>query len=128
MKYNKKNKFAIRSRLKSFVFAFRGIFFAFKSGHNLWIQSLIGLLVILAGIWFDVNKTEWLILLICIGMVISAEIVNTAIEKMVDLISPDFNTKAGQIKDLAAGAVLVLSIAAAVIGLLIFIPRLMNLL
>lgn len=128
MKYNKKNKFSIRSRLKSFVFAFRGIFLGFKSGHNLWIQSLVGLLVILAGIWFEVNKTEWLILLICIGMVISAEIVNTAIEKMVDLISPDFNTKAGQIKDLAAGAVLVLSITAAVIGLLIFIPRLMNLL
>ena len=128
MKKPSDTNFSLKSRIKSFGFAFRGIFTAFKSGYNLWIQSFVGLLVILAGIWLEVNKIEWLILLICIGMVLSAEIVNTAIENLVDLVSPDYNKKAGQVKDLAAGAVLVLSITAAVIGLLIFIPRLMNLL
>jgi len=118
----------MRNRLRSFGFAFRGIFSAFNSGHNLWIQSVVGLLVILAGMWLEVSRTEWLILIICIGMVLSAEIVNTAIEKLVDLVSPEYNKKAGQVKDLAAGAVLLLSITAAVIGLLIFIPRILNVL
>jgi diacylglycerol kinase (ATP) len=128
MKKPETNNFSLKSRLNSFGFAFRGIFLAFKSGYNLWIQSCVGILVILAGIWLEVNKTEWLILIICIGMVLSAEIFNTAIEKLVDHVSPDYNKKAGQVKDLAAGAVLLLSITAAVIGLIIFIPRLINLL
>jgi len=123
-----KSKHWMRNRLRSFGFAFRGIFSAFKSGHNLWIQSVVGLLVILAGMWLEVSRTEWLILIICIGLVLSAEVVNTAIEKLVDLVSPDYNKKAGQVKDLAAGAVLLLSITAAVIGLLIFIPRILNVL
>jgi diacylglycerol kinase (ATP) len=128
MKKQKTNNFSLISRIRSFGFAFQGIFSAYQSGHNLWIQSFVGMLVILAGIWLEVSKTEWLILIICIGMVLSAEIFNSSIEKLVDLVSPDYNKKAGRIKDLAAGAVLMLSITAAVIGLLIFIPRLINLL
>lgn len=128
MKKPADTNFSLKSRINSFGFAFRGIVLAFKSGHNLWVQSFVGLLVLLAGMWFEVSRIEWLILIICIGMVLSAEIVNTAIEKLVDLVSPNYNKKAGQVKDLAAGAVLLLSITAAVIGLFIFIPRILNLL
>lgn len=123
----KNNSISIRSRLKSFVFAFNGILLSFKLGHNIWVQSVIGMLVVLAGFWLGISIAEWLFVVLAIGMVLSAEVFNTAIELLVDFVSPEHNKKAGEVKDLAAGAVLLASIAAAVIGLLIFIPRLINL-
>jgi diacylglycerol kinase (ATP) len=116
----------MKNRLASFKFAFNGIRLMFKSGPNFIIQLLIAILVISAGIYFQITTYEWTIILICIGGVLSAEIFNTAIEKMVDHLSPEKNKYAGEIKDLAAGAVLLFSIITAIIGIIIFYPYLIH--
>jgi undecaprenol kinase len=104
---------------KSFSYAFNGLRLAFKDNH-MKVHVLIALLVIGAGFFFHITQTEWLVCCIVIGLVISLEVVNTAIEHFVDLVEPNHNPKAGAIKDLAAGAVLVAAIAAVVCGALIF--------
>lgn len=78
--------------------------------------------VIIAGIVLGITRTEWIMVVMCIGTVIAAELFNTAIEKLVDLVSPERHPVAGQVKDIAAGAVLICAVAAAIIGLIIFIP------
>ena len=80
------------------------------------------LAVIIAGIVLGITRTEWIMVVMCIGTVIAAELFNTAIEKLVDLVSPERHPVAGQVKDIAAGAVLICAVAAAIIGLIIFIP------
>jgi diacylglycerol kinase (ATP) len=116
----------MKNRIASFKFAFNGIRLMFKSGPNFIIQLLIAILVISAGIYFQITVYEWTIILICVGSVLSAEIFNTAIEKMVDHLSPEKNKYAGEIKDLAAGAVLLFSIITAIIGIIIFYPYLIH--
>lgn len=117
-----------KRRLLSFNFAWKGIVETYRKGTNIWIQTLIGVLAIVAGIWLDISMAEWLFITFAIGLVISAEIFNTAIELLVDFVSPAHHEKAGRIKDLAAGAVLIAALTSAVIGLLIFIPRLIKIL
>ncbi len=119
-------KFSIKSRMRSFGYAFRGIFRAFSTEHNLWIQGSIAILVIVAGFYFEISQIEWLGIILAIGLVFSAELMNTAVENIVDFISPDFNRKAGHAKDAAAGAVLMAAITAAVIGCLVFIPHIID--
>ena len=77
-------------------------------------------------ILFRHHSTEWCIVVICFGVVLAAEGFNTAIERLVDLVSPEFHPVAGDVKDVAAGAVLICAIAAAIIGCIIFVPYLMN--
>ena len=105
--------------LKSFVYALKGIKISL-SQRNTRIHFLCALMVVLAGLCFSITLTEWLILLLCIGIVISLEIINTAIETLVDLVSPNYHELAGKVKDLAAGAVLLFSIISAIVGILIF--------
>ncbi|MEJ2595830.1 MAG: diacylglycerol kinase family protein [bacterium] len=119
-------KFSIISRVRSFGYAFRGIFRAFSTEHNLWIQGTIAILVIIAGFSFDISHIEWLGVVLAIGLVFSAELMNTAVEQIVDFISPDFNRKAGYVKDAAAGAVLIAAITSAIIGCLVFIPYIID--
>lgn len=109
--------------LHSFSHAFRGIRSFLITEQNGRIHLAISFLVILAGWYYEINHTEWIIITLCIGMVISAELINTAIEKLCDHNEPDWHQNIKRIKDLAAGGVLVISVAAAVAGLLIFIPR-----
>ena len=116
-------KFSISKRMKSFKFAFRGISVFIKTQHNVWIHLSAAFIVIVLGVIFNVNFYEWCLLIFAIGFVLTAEIFNTAIEYFVDLISPEFNKKAGLIKDLAAGGVLISAITAAIIGLIIFLPK-----
>jgi len=116
----------MKNRIASFKYALHGIRLIFKSGPNFIIQLLIAILVISAGIYFQITAYEWTIILICIGGVLSAEIFNTAIEKMVDHLSPEKNKYAGEIKDLAAGAVLLFSSITAIIGIIIFYPYLIH--
>lgn len=120
---NPDNKFSIKKRLLSFKFAFRGILHAVSTQHNLIIHFIATLIVISLGIILKINATEWCLIVICIGLVISAELFNTAIEYLTDLISPAHSQKAGNIKDMAAGAVLICAIAASIIGLMIFLPK-----
>jgi diacylglycerol kinase len=104
--------------LKSFSYAFKGIASALKQ-RNMKIIFISAILTIIAGVFLKVSSRDWPILLICIGLVISLEMMNCAIEGIVDLIHPQFGEKAGRIKDIAAGAVLVSSIISFIIGIII---------
>ena len=105
--------------LKSFSYAFKGLVYSLKQ-RNMKIIFSCAILTILTAFFFKVNSNDWCILLICIGLVIALEMINTAIEGLVDLVSPDYNEKAGRIKDLAAGAVLVVSFVSMIVGIAIF--------
>jgi diacylglycerol kinase (ATP) len=118
------DRFSIKKRLLSFRFAAKGILWMFKTQHNSRIHLVATILVIISGFVFRVSSGEWCILILAIGLVLAAEAINSSIESLVDLINPGFNDKAGKIKDLAAGGVLIAAIAAALAGLLIFIPKL----
>ena len=106
--------------LKSFIYATQGLRAAFKDQRNLKIQLLVALLVINAGFFFRIESWEWCVILICIGLVIGFELMNSAIESLVDLVTRERNPLAGKVKDIAAGAVLVVSISALIVGLIIF--------
>ena len=109
--------------INSFKYAFTGIFSALKTEKNLKIHISIATLVIIFGIIFKISKLDWVICLIGIMTVISSELINTAIENTVDLITKEKNEQAKIAKDVEAGAVLVSAIAAAIIGLMIFVPK-----
>lgn len=114
--------FNIRKRAKSFVFAFRGIVSFVREEHNAWIHCSAVILVTIGGIYFRITKEEWMAVVLCFGMVLAAEGFNTAIERLVNLVSPEYHPLAGNVKDIAAGAVLICAVAAAIIGSIIFIP------
>lgn len=110
------------SFVSSFRYAFSGIIYALVTERHMKIHSLIACLVIISGFYFGITKIEWLILLLTIVVVISLEMVNTAIEKVVDLVTDEYHQLAKYAKDVAAGAVLVAAIFAVVIGCIIFVP------
>lgn len=110
--------------IKSFQYAFQGIWFCVKSERNMKIHVGAAVIVILGGAYVHVTKMEWLILLTMIGGVMSLEMVNTALEKAIDLATEKRHPLAKVGKDAAAGAVLLFSCVAIVIGLIIFIPYL----
>ena len=118
-----REKFSIRKRAHSFVYAFRGIFYTLRTQHNIWIQLALMLLALVLGFVYDITRMEWIAIAAVSGLVLSLEIVNTAIETFLDARYPEQDKKIGLVKDLAAGAVLMASIAALVVGLLIFIPK-----
>ncbi len=114
--------------ISSFKYAFQGMFSALKTERNLKIHVTIMILVIIAGIVLKISKIEWIICIILFGLVIGGEMLNSAIETVVDIAMPDINLKAKFAKDAAAGAVLVFAIASAIIGFMIFGPKLIALL
>jgi diacylglycerol kinase len=109
--------------LKGFGYAFCGLAYAFKTQLNFKIHCLVGIIVILLGLYTNLRWAEWLWILFAIAIVIIVELLNTAIEVLVDLISPHQHPKAGAIKDLSAAAVLVSALLALAIGLFIFVPK-----
>ena len=118
--------FSIQARLKSFVYAFEGVMYFIKHEAQALIHLIAIVAVIGAGYWFNISLTEWIAVIFAIGIVVAAEMLNTAIEKLTDMVSPEFNLKAKVVKDLAAGAVLVASLVAVVVGLIVFLPRLIE--
>ena len=122
-KETSKQSFSIVRRLKSFGYAFNGLKHAVFTQHNMWIHLIAVVLVVLFAFLLKVSPTECLLLVFAIGLVISAEIFNSAIELLTDLVNPEKHPKAGLVKDLAAGAVLVAATTAFIIGLLIFAPK-----
>ena len=112
-----------RKLLSSFSNAFSGILLLFKSQVNAQIELGITLMLIIAGFVFGISTAEWLVILFCIALVLSLEGINTAIELFADKLHPGFDTEIGKVKDVAAGAVLIASILAAIIGIVIFAPR-----
>ena len=109
--------------LNSFKYAFQGILTSFKSERNMKVHFLIMFLVIILGLLYKISKVEWMICIILFSIVIAGELINTAIEITVDIAMPEKNEKAKKAKDVSAGAVLVLAIGAAIIGIIIFIPK-----
>jgi diacylglycerol kinase len=106
--------------IKSFLYAFKGIKASLEEQRNLKVQSLVALITIGAGFYFGISPVEWCLVLMMIGIVIGLEMLNTAIEGLVDLVTTEWKPLAGKIKDMAAGAVLVVSIIAVIVGLIIF--------
>lgn len=115
-------RFSIKKRIQSFGYAWKGIKSFIRREHNAWIHLVVTCFVLCAGYFFEIQKWEWIVLILCIGMVLAAEAFNTAIERLVNLVSPERHPIAGDVKDITAGAVLICTIAAIIIGLIIFIP------
>ncbi len=113
------------SLLKSFGFAFEGLKAAILKGRNFRIQLTIGTFAVILGVIFKLSFTEWLNLIIIITLVLILELVNTSIEALVDLVSPEIQEKAKLAKDVAAATVLIASIGSVIIGVLLFLPKLL---
>lgn len=114
----------IINRLKSIGYAFKGMVFLIKTEASIKIQLFIAFIVTIAGFYFQISKTEWLVQIGMIGLVMSIEGINTAIEYIADFIHPDHHPKIGIIKDVAAGAVFIASIVATFIAGIIYLSRL----
>lgn len=117
-------KYDIKKQLRSFGYAWKGVQSCIGKEQNLSFHLIASVVVIASGAFLGITRMEWIVIVGCIGIVIAAELVNTSIEKLVNLVSPQHHPLAGQVKDIAAGAVLVCAVAAAIIGLIIFIPYL----
>ena len=125
MDLRKKRKIKIKSKktIHRFQHAIEGFCSSFKTERNMKIHVSIMILVIIVGILLEINKYEWIICIICFAIVISGELFNTAIETITDMVMPYKNEKAKLVKDISAGGVLILAVGAAIIGLIIFVPK-----
>lgn len=114
--------------LRSFRFAGQGVVALFRHENNARFHALAGLVVVGAGLWLGLTTTEWSILLTQIGLIFMAEAINTAVEKLCDVVSPAYHPTIKTVKDMAAGAVLIVAIVSVLVGLLILGPKLLALL
>ena len=112
---------------KVFKNAFAGMNYFFRNEGNGRTQFIIAIIIVILGIFLNITKHEWIVVLLCIGIVLSAEMMNSALEKLCDYNQPLFNLQIKIVKDVAAGAVLFISIISTIIGALIFFPRLWQL-
>lgn len=117
----------VTGRLKSFKFAILGAYKLVTTEHSIMVQFSLGVLVTIAGFYFEITTTEWLFQTLAIGLVLSIEGLNTAVEKIADFIHPDFHSRIGFIKDIAAGAVFFAAVSALAIGCIIYVPIIMSL-
>ena len=104
-------------------FALKGAIKLITTEHSVMVQFSIGVLLVFAGIYFNITMTEWLFQTLAIGLVLSIEGLNTAVEKIADFIHPYYHEKIGFIKDIAAGAVFFAAMTAIAIGLMIYVPK-----
>ncbi|MFT4549541.1 MAG: diacylglycerol kinase (ATP) [Verrucomicrobiales bacterium] len=109
--------------LTGFKFAWAGVRYLFRSQRNAKVHLAVAIGVIAAGCLFGISQIEWCLIVLCIALVFAAEGVNTAIESLADAVHPGQNPLVGKAKDVAAGAVLLCAIAAAIVGAVIFLPR-----
>lgn len=110
-------------RVKGFGYAIKGAFILLRTEASIQVQFCISILVTIAGFYFDITTTEWILQLLAIGLVMSIEGLNTAIEDIADFVHPDFHDKIGRIKDVAAGAVFISAVIAVIIACIIYIPK-----
>ena len=118
---------SMKRLFRSFGYAWQGIKDVFASEPNMKIHVAVALLVIIFGFIFSISATEWIAVVICIGLVFSAEMFNTAFETLVDKVSPGRDPLAGKTKDVAAGAIFLAAIISVVVGIIIFLPKLIQL-
>ncbi|WP_310377505.1 diacylglycerol kinase family protein [Flavobacterium sp.] len=124
MEFQKDNTF-FTGRLKSITFAFKGAIKLISTEHSIMVQFSTALLLIAAGFYFKISTTEWLFQTLAIGLVLSIEGLNTAVEKVADFIHPEYHERIGFIKDIAAGAVFFAALTAIAIGLIIYLPKIL---
>ena len=120
---SKKESFIV-NRFKSVGYAFKGMMILIKTEKSIQLQFAIAIIVTIAGFYYNISTTEWMIQLIMIALVMSIEGANTAIEYIADFIHPEHHPKIGLIKDIGAGAVFIASIIAVIIAGIIYIPKL----
>ena len=123
----KQQRFSLSRRLESFKYAFQGLHTLFREEHNAWIQLFAAVCAVAGGALFRISVYEWISVIFAIGIVIAAESFNSSIEHLADYISPEKNEMIGKSKDLAAAGVLITALTALVIGLIIFLPRIVAL-
>lgn len=113
----------LSKRLKSFKYAFAGLFDLFRSQPNALIHLLAAVVVVIAGFYFQLSEVEWCMVSLMIALVFAAEAFNTALEYLTDLVSPGYHPLAGKAKDASAAAVLITAIGAVVVAIIIFLPK-----
>ncbi len=126
-KINEKKRFSIVTRLKSTNHAWRGLGIFIRTTHNSWLHIFFGILAIYLGFIFHISSIEWVMIVFSIGLVIVTEALNTAFEIDIDLTSPTYHPYARDTKDVAAGAVAIAVIVAGIVGLIIFLPKVLSL-
>jgi diacylglycerol kinase len=124
----KTKSFSMQARTDSFRYAINGLKTLFKTEANAFIQLGIALTVVVMGLWLHLSASEWITVVFAMGIVFAAELFNSAIEYLSDVVSPGFDSRIKKVKDLAAAGVLVASIAAFITGLIIFVPKIISLL
>ena len=122
MEFQKDTAF-FSGRLKSMGYAFKGAVKLITTEHSVMAQFSIGILLIFLGVYFNITKTEWLFQTLAIGLVLSIEGLNTAVEKIADFVHPKFHERIGFIKDIAAGAVFFAAMTSIAIGIIIYLPK-----
>ena len=120
-----KKRFSLVARAKSFTHALRGVWVLVKSTHNFWVHIFFAIIAIILGFLLKISHVEWMILVLTAGFVMVAEAINTAIEIDIDLTSPNYHPYAKDTKDVAAGAVLISAIVAIIVGIIIFLPKIL---
>jgi len=122
----KRNPFSIKKRIQSFKYAFYGLKVLIVEEHNARIHFVVTIVVFAFGWYFKINRLEWIALLICIGLVVAVEAINSAIENLADFVCTEPHPTIKKIKDLSAAAVLVAALTALLVGLLVFVPKLLS--
>lgn len=110
-------------RIKGGGYAIKGAFLLLRHEASIQVQAVIGIIITVAGFYFEISRTEWMFQIFAIGLVMSLEGLNTAVEEIADFIHPDFHTRIGFIKDIAAGAVFFAALIAVIVGCIIYIPK-----
>ncbi len=118
----KKESFLV-NRIKSVAYAFKGAFILVSTEASIKVQFFIGIIMTFLGFYFEIDKTEWLIQIATIGLIMALEGVNTAIEEIADFVHPEYHKKIGLIKDISAGAVFIFAITAIIMGCIIYLPK-----
>lgn len=124
-KLSEQKRFSLIARIKSSNHAWRGIGIFIRSTHNAWVHIFFSLLAVYLGFTLHISNIEWILIIFAIGFVILAETINTAIEIDINLTSPDYHPYARDTKDVAAGAVLMTVFMACIIGMIIFLPKIL---
>jgi diacylglycerol kinase (ATP) len=119
-----KKKFAFQKKLAAFKYAFHGVRLLLRYERNIRLHCLAGICAVLAGFLLNISATEWLAVVVACGCVFAAEALNTAIERLADVVSPEYSEAIRKVKDLAAAGVLFVAFAAAIMGMIIFLPKL----
>ncbi len=113
----------LNNRVKGFAYAAKGAFILLRTESSIQLQFMLAVVVTIAGFYFEISRVEWMIQTLAIGLVMGIEGLNTAIEKLSDFVQPKHDPKIGLIKDISAGAVMIAAVAASILGLIIYLPK-----